>query len=86
MINARLQFIFFEDEINDIHTQWIEFDASMSVEEINTIFSQEWRHLLFDAIIAIGLNENHAKNLIDQICKRKGKVKIEIAPIDFKVD
>lgn len=82
MINVRLHFIFFE--INDLYTRWIEFDSSANFEEISAILEQEYRHLLFDTIIDMGLSKDYAENLITQIDKERGRIDIEICPITLK--
>lgn len=84
MIDVRLHFIFFENEINDLYTQWIEFDSSINFEEISVILEQEYRHLLFDTIIDMGLSKDCAENLITQIDKERGRIDIEICPITLK--
>lgn len=81
MINVRLHFIFFQDEISDLYTRWIEFDSSISFEEISAILEQEYRHLLFDTIIDMGLKKDYVENLITQIDKEKGRIDIEFCPI-----
>lgn len=83
MIDVRLHFIFFENEINDLYTQWIEFDSSTNFEEISAILEQEYHHLLFDTTKTMGLRK-YAENLITQIDEEKGIVKIEICPITLK--
>lgn len=84
MIDVRLHFIFFENEIDELYTQWIEFDSSTNFEEISAILKQEYRRLLFDTMIAMGLRKDWAENLITQIDKGKGRVNIEICPITLK--
>lgn len=85
MIEARLHFIFFEDEINDLYTKWIEFDDTLNLKQIDSILGQEYRYLLFDITMKMGLSEDHAEDLITQIYEGKGEIRIEIAPIDFRI-
>lgn len=86
MIKARLHFIFFrEDEISDLYTKWIEFDDAFTFKGIDSILGQEYRYLLFDTTMKMGLSEDHAEDLITQIYEGKGEIRIEIAPIDFRI-
>ena len=85
MIEARLHFIFFEDEINDLYTEWIEFDDSLNFKEIDSILCQDYRYLLFNITMKMGLSEDYAEDLITQIYEEKGRISIEIAPIDFRI-
>ena len=84
MIDVRLHFIFFENEISDLYTQWIEFDSSTNFKEISAILKRTYRPLLHETVITMKLNKDWAENLITQINEGKGKVNIEIRPITLK--
>lgn len=84
MIEARLHFIFFKDKIGDLYTKWVQVDE-LSFEKIDDIIGSDYRYFLAEATAALGLNESYMEDLISQIYEGKGRVTIEIAPIEYSI-
>lgn len=84
MIEVRLHFIFFEDKIGDLYTKWVQVDE-LSFERIDYIVGSDYRYLLAEITAALGLDESYMEDLISQIYEGKGRVTIEIAPIEYSI-
>lgn len=85
MIEARLHFIFFEDKIGELYTKWVQVDDALSFERIDEFVGSDYRYFLAEATAVLGLDESYMEDLISQIYEGKGRVTIEIAPIEYSI-